>query len=220
MSDAEPITAEATERHASWPELFFDLVAVAGVGVVARQLETDQPWQHVAVLGVTFIAFWILWASVTTYGNLLADNASIAVLFASMAVLGIMVASVPGIYGEHARVFAVAYVAGRLIICATVVATSVVMDMPIVQTPVGVIPWIVSIWMDGDARYWVWGGRRWHRSLGSRTASGERRVAQSQQRLDRVLEMRSHERAKGQESATGAKAGEIATSLPPSRPAR
>ena len=194
--------SDESERHASWPELFFDLIAVAGVSVVAHQLESEQSWQHVAVLALAFAAFWIVWASVTTYGNLLADGASIAVLFTSMAVLGVMAASVPEIYGEHARAFAIAYVVGRLIIARPWSRTSVVVDMPIVQASLGVIPWIVSIWIEGDARY-VW----WAVGIAIdlwvlATASGERRVAQTQERLNRVLEMRSRhpERAQGREN--------------------
>ena len=185
MSDATP--ASESERHATWPELFFDLVAVAGISVVAHQLEANQPWQHVAVLAVAFVAFWILWASVTTYGNLLADGASVAVLFSSMAVLGIMVASVPEIYGDHARAFAIAYVVGRLIIARPWSRGSVVVDMPIVQATLGVIPWIVSIWIEDDSRY-VW----WAVGIALDlwvllTESGEKRVAHAQQRLNRVL---------------------------------
>ena len=72
MSETEAPTPEAPERHASWPELFFDLVAVAGVSIVAHQLEDTLSWHHIGVLALAFTAFWILWASVTTYGNLLA----------------------------------------------------------------------------------------------------------------------------------------------------
>ena len=184
---SEVTGAAEAERHATWPELFFDLVAVAGISVVAHQLEANQPWQHVAVLAVAFVAFWILWASVTTYGNLLADGASVAVLFSSMAVLGIMVASVPEIYGDHARAFAVAYVVGRLIIARPWSRGSVVVDMPIVQATLGVIPWIVSIWIEDDSRY-VW----WAVGIALDlwvllTESGEKRVAHAQQRLNRML---------------------------------
>ena len=190
MSEAAAATAEESERHASWPELFFDLVAVAGVSVVAFQLEHDQPWQHVAVLAVAFVAFWIVWASVTTYGNLLADNASIAVLFSSMAVLGVMAASVPGIYGEHARAFAIAYVIGRLIIARPWSRAAVVVDMPIVQATFGVIPWIVSLWIEGDARYVWWAVGIAFDLWVLATMSGENRVIQAQERLNRALEMR------------------------------
>ncbi len=42
MDDVETTeTAETAERHASWAELFFDLVAVAGVGVLAHVLHDE-----------------------------------------------------------------------------------------------------------------------------------------------------------------------------------
>lgn len=190
MSEAEPAQAEATERHASWPELFFDLVAVAGVSVVALQLEDTLSWHNIGVLALAFTAFWILWASVTTYGNVLADRARLVVLFSSMAVLGVMVAAVPGIYGEHARAFAAAYVIGRIIIARPWRQTSVVVDLPIVQTSFGVVPWIVSLWADGDARYVWWAVGIGLDLLRLLTSSGEKLVAEAQQRLDRVIAAR------------------------------
>lgn len=183
----EAATTEQAERHASWPELFFDLVAVAGVSVVAHQLEAEQSWQHVAVLALAFTAFWIVWASVTTYGNLLADRTSMLVLFSSMAVLGVMVAAVPEIYGEHARAFAIAYVIARLIIARPWSRVSVVVDMPIVQASFGVVPWIVSIWVEGDARYAWWAVGVALDLLILLTDSGERAVESAQRRLDHML---------------------------------
>ena len=190
MTQDAPAFEEAAERHASWPELFFDLVAVASVSVVAHQLESALTWQQTGVLALAFTAFWILWASVTTYGNLLADRASLLVLFASMAVLGVMAAAVPEINGEHARAFAIAYVMGRIIIARPWTKTAVVVDMPIVQTTIGVIPWIVSIWVHGDARYVWWAVGIGLDLLGLLTQSGERVVADAQRRLDRVLAQR------------------------------
>lgn len=187
---AEPEQSTA-ERHASWPELFFDLVAVAGVSVVAGQLEAEQSWQHIAVLAIAFAAFWILWASVTTYGNLLADSTSMLVLFASMAVLGVMAASVPEIYGEHARTFAVAYVIGRLLIARPWRRGAVVVDLPIVQASFGILPWIVSIWVEGDARYLWWGIGIALDLLTLLTNSGEKMVGEAQRRLDRLVDRQS-----------------------------
>lgn len=217
MSEAPGEATAEAERHASWPELFFDLVAVAGVSVVAHQLESDQSWQHVAVLAIAFTAFWILWASVTTYGNLLADNASIAVLFTSMAVLGVMAASVPGIYGEHARAFAIAYVVGRLIIARPWSRASVVVDMPIVQATVGVVPWIVSIWIDGDSRYVWWAVGISFDLWVLVTASGERRVADAQERLNRVLAMRAKRVRATPEAQAKRREEQLATRRGPAR---
>ncbi len=136
---------------------------------------------------MAFAAFWTLWAAVTTYGNLHADGTSLAVLFSAMAVLGVMAAAVPGIYGEHARAFAMAYVIGRIIIARPWTRTSVVVDLPIVQTSFGVLPWIVSLWVDGDGRYVLWALGIAMDLAALVTKSGEKIVVESQQRLDRVI---------------------------------
>lgn len=196
MSSGDNAHSES-ERHASWPELFFDLVAVAGVSVVAGQLEAQQPWQHIVVLAIAFAAFWILWASVTTYGNLLKNSTSMVVLFASMAVLGVMAASVPEIYGDHARTFAVAYVVGRLLIARPWQRGSVVVDLPIVQASFGILPWVVSIWVEGEARYIWWGIGIALDLLALLTNSGEKVVGEAQRRLDRLADRQAQHADRG-----------------------
>ena len=60
-------------RHATWLELFFDLVFVAAISVVTHglahlhhgHLEPHQMW----VFGVTFLPVWWIWASHTLYAN-------------------------------------------------------------------------------------------------------------------------------------------------------
>ena len=195
------------ERHASWPELFFDLVAVAGIATVAHQLDESHGWRALAILAVAFTAFWVLWASVTTYGNLLADRASTLVLFASMAVLGVMVAAVPGVFDEHARVFAIAYVIGRVLMARPWNRGSVVVDMPIVQASVGVLPWIASIWVDGTARYVLWAVGVALDLFTLLTYSGERAVETAQRRLDLLLTRRGASRAHSDERQPDVAAG-------------
>lgn len=60
-------------RHATWLELFFDLVFVASIGVIAhrlshthdRHLDTHQLWSFVREL----LPVWWIWASHTLYSN-------------------------------------------------------------------------------------------------------------------------------------------------------
>ncbi|WP_055715897.1 low temperature requirement protein A [Streptomyces torulosus] len=68
------IPSLTSARHASWLELLFDLVAVAGVAQLAHVLH-DEPSAHdVAVYIVLFVAFWTAWLSNTLYGNVAADR--------------------------------------------------------------------------------------------------------------------------------------------------
>jgi low temperature requirement protein LtrA len=55
-------------RHASWIELFFDLVVVVAVAQLAHRLqghEGSPGWSDVLVFAVLYFAVWLVWASFT-----------------------------------------------------------------------------------------------------------------------------------------------------------
>jgi low temperature requirement protein LtrA len=56
---------ETPERHASWTELFFDLVVVAGVGQLAHLLAHGDSLSNVGLYVLLYLAFWISWATYT-----------------------------------------------------------------------------------------------------------------------------------------------------------
>ncbi len=186
----EPVPAGASpvgeERHASWLELFFDLVVVAGIGMLAHLLQADHGSGGLALYVVAYTAFWLVWACFTTYGNVAGDDARPLPILGGMAALAVMMAAVPGIHGDHAQAFAIAYVAGRVIAARPWRRGTVVVDMPVVQTITGVVPWIVSWWFDGQTRYTLWAVGLAIDLLLLLTLSGERLVRQAQERLDQV----------------------------------
>jgi low temperature requirement protein LtrA len=68
---------ERAELHASWIELFFDLVVVAGVGQLAHLLWHGPSVADVGLYVLLYKAFWIAWASFTVYGNVEGDRVRI-----------------------------------------------------------------------------------------------------------------------------------------------
>lgn len=178
------------ERHASWLELFFDLVVVAGIGMLAHLLQEDHDGGGLALYVVAYTAFWLVWACFTTYGNVAGEGARALPILAGMAALAVMIAAVPGIHDEHAQAFAVAYVVGRLVAARPWRRTTVVVDLPVVQALTGVVPWIVSWWFDGQTRYTLWAVGLGIDLLLLLTLSGERLVRRAQERLDEVRERR------------------------------
>lgn len=190
-----PVPAAGTspvgeERHASWLELFFDLVVVAGIGMLAHLLQEDHDGGGLALYVVAYTAFWLVWACFTTYGNVAGEGARALPILAGMAALAVMIAAVPGIHDEHAQAFAVAYVVGRLVAARPWRRTTVVVDLPVVQALTGVVPWIVSWWFDGQTRYTLWAVGLAIDLLLLLTLSGERLVRRAQERLDEVRERR------------------------------
>ncbi|MCX4997647.1 low temperature requirement protein A [Streptomyces longwoodensis] len=154
-----PLVPPAGARHASWLELFFDLVAVAGVAQLARLLQGGPDARDVAVYAVLFAAFWTAWISNTLYGDVAAEKTRTRTLLLGMFGLTVMAAAVHGVQeGEHARAFALAYVVARLF------ANRVwqqrhqrVEGWPAARLTVGVAPWIASLWaVEERARLWLW----------------------------------------------------------------
>ncbi|MGW2339653.1 low temperature requirement protein A [Streptomyces sp. NPDC001661] len=147
------------ERHASWLELFFDLIVVAGVGQLAHLLHTGPTWSELGEYGLLFLAFWFTWVMFTMYGNVAQDRARTLVVIVAMFGMAVMAAAVPGVResDEKAFAFALAYVVVRLIASrAANQPGKVVADLPILQLGAGLVPWIVSLWVGGDARLWLW----------------------------------------------------------------
>ena len=154
-----------TERHASWAELFFDLVAVAGVAALAHVLASELDAVALGLYAVLFLAFWLSWTAFMLYGNVAAGQTQVLRLMVGMFGLGVMAASVPGVThavleeGDDVRpltVFAIAYVATRIYASQAWQRGVVLLDFPVGQQSVGLLPWIVSFWVDEPWKVALW----------------------------------------------------------------
>ena len=62
-----------THRHASWLELFFDLIFVASIGVISHSLlhahEGEIELRQLVFFALEFMPVWWIWASYTLYSN-------------------------------------------------------------------------------------------------------------------------------------------------------
>ncbi|MCB0909461.1 MAG: low temperature requirement protein A [Nocardioidaceae bacterium] len=167
MTDIAPgAPALEEERHASWAELFFDLVAVAGVGMLSHVLSSHLDLATVGLYAVLFLSFWLTWATFMLYGNVAAGRTHLVRLLAGMFGLGVMASAIPGV--AHAvleggdshdlQVYAIAYVATRWVGSQSWQRGEVLVDFPVAQHLAGTVPWVVSFWADGQALPWLWGG--------------------------------------------------------------
>ncbi len=181
---AEPVTT--VERHATWKELFFDLVVVAGIGQLAHLLHEDTEPTTLGLYAVLYLAFWISWAGFAVYGNIAGDDAKTHVLITAMLGLAVMAASVPGIHGSRAAAFVVAYVALRWYAGAVVQRGRVLLDWPLAQYGLGALPWLISLWVDAPQRYWLWGVGIVIDLAVLLLTSGERALQEAEERLERV----------------------------------
>jgi low temperature requirement protein LtrA len=185
---SEPVAT--VERHATWKELFFDLVVVAGIGQLAHLLHEDTEPMTLGLYAVLYLAFWISWAGFAVYGNIAGDGAKTRVLITAMLGLSVMAASVPGIHGSRASAFVVAYVVLRWYAGAVVSRGKVLLDWPLAQYGLGALPWLVSLWVDAPARYWLWGVGIVIDLGVLLLTSGERALQEAEERLERVKSSR------------------------------
>lgn len=152
------IESGATEegRHASWLELFFDLVVVVAVAQVAHRLH-EPSWPELGISLLLFGAVWFTWASFTMYANVQAEQVRVPMFLLGMFGISVMAAAVHEADGDRALAFALAYVGTRLLAVSAWSATGQMLaSWPSVQTGAGLLPWIASIWVDGNGRYILW----------------------------------------------------------------
>ncbi|GAA3530926.1 low temperature requirement protein A [Amycolatopsis ultiminotia] len=153
------MSEKTEERHASWLELFFDLVVVAGVGQLAHLVHGSSSWGGAGLYVVCFLAFWTAWMCFTVYGNVTGEAAHTAPVLLAMAGLVFMAASVPGIHDDRSVVFAGAYIAVRALASRMWEGrrdARVVAEWPVVHAGAGLVPWVVSLWVDTPWRFALW----------------------------------------------------------------
>jgi low temperature requirement protein LtrA len=144
---------ETANRHASWLELFFDLVVVAAVAQLAHLLHGDA--HHgpdaldIAIFFTLYLATWRLWTTFTLYSNVVAEKVHLQAMFVGMAGIATMAAAVPHTMDGRADVFAVAYLIANGIGNNTLLRSGrVLLSWTAVSRNAGLVPWVVSFWAE------------------------------------------------------------------------
>ena len=148
------MTAPAhTDRHASWLELFFDLVVVVAVNQLAHQLHGEghhgPGGREIVTFLTLYLTIWLLWTTFTLYSNVVADKVHLRAMFFGMAGIATMAATVPHSMDGRANLFAAAYLITNGIGTTTLMRSGrVLLSWTAASQNVGLVPWIVSFWVD------------------------------------------------------------------------
>jgi low temperature requirement protein LtrA len=139
----------AVDRHASWLELFFDLVVVVAVNQLAHLLHGDAHHGPGGLDIVTFItlylAIWLVWTSFTLYSNVTADRVRVRAMFIGMAGIATMAAAVPHSMDGRANLFAIAYLVTTAVGGIAFRNSGVVLlTWTAAWQNAGLLPWLVS----------------------------------------------------------------------------
>ncbi len=152
-------------RHATWTELFYDLVFVVAVAALGGRLLADISWAGVGRFVGFFIPIWWAWASYTFYADRFdTDDFGQRVLaVAQMVTIAIMAASISGDLADSSVVFAAAYAVTRAILL--IMYARARKHVPITRQLVTgyirgfgaeILIWTVSIFTPTPARFWLW----------------------------------------------------------------
>lgn len=160
MSDQQEQPGAHTGRHASWLELFFDLVVVVAVAQLAHRLqghEGSPGWYDVLVFVVLYFSVWLVWSSFTMYANVAAEKTRQRSMLVGMLGIAVMAVAIPEATGEHSTLFAAAFIFTRVAGMRTWgTARQILTSWPVAQNSAGLVPWIVSLWMDQPTQLILW----------------------------------------------------------------
>ncbi|WP_027342261.1 low temperature requirement protein A [Hamadaea tsunoensis] len=156
-ADGSPARTAAEERHATWLELFFDLVIVAAVAQLAHLLHEDVGPREIFLFAILYYAMWSVWTSFTLYANVRGERTLQWTVLTAMFGIAVMAASIPQFAegGAGYKYFVLAYIACRFLAVKSWQRASAVMaEWPAAQQFVPVIPWVSSLWDGGVGMHW------------------------------------------------------------------
>src|SRR6266508_4173781 len=112
------VGAEDEERHATWLELFFDLVFVICIAEVVHTLEDDRSLGGFLGTAGLFVPIWWAWLGYTVYADRFDTDDllhRVLVLAGMLAVIAMALSVHDALHGGSAQ-FALAYVAVRVVV--------------------------------------------------------------------------------------------------------
>src|SRR6266508_6208476 len=158
--------ADEGERHASWLELFFDLVFVVAITELSHELVLDHAAGGFLRFAALFIPVYVAWQGYMAYATRFDtdDLAFRLAYFGAMLAIAAMAVLIGDVArGEHTAAFAVAYILLRSIMLALYARAwqAVPQARPLVRFygvgyGVGVALWLGSLAFDTPWRYAVW----------------------------------------------------------------
>jgi low temperature requirement protein LtrA len=106
------------DRHASWLELFFDLVFVVAIAELSHELVVNHTLNGFATFAALFVPVFVAWQGFSFYADRFdTDDVFFRVcMLAAMLAVGALAIQIPGVaHGESSAGFALSYIAIRVL---------------------------------------------------------------------------------------------------------
>lgn len=160
-----PELSQAQDRSASRLELFFDLAYVLVVAQLATALADDLSWRGAATFCGLFAVTWWSWVSITLYANRF-DTDDVLYRLAKLGsafAVAVLAASATEAVGVQSHIFALGYLATRLVLLALyvrawrhVTRARRTCRAHLLGTGAGASFWAVSLLVPTPARFVLW----------------------------------------------------------------
>jgi len=154
------------ERHATWLELFYDLVFVAAISQLATSLSVDYSPSGFCRFAVIFVPVWWAWVGHTFYLSRF-DTEDLwhrLLTMVQMVAVASLAVHVPNALGATSIGFALSYAAVRFILVAEYIRAGrhIPIVLPLTSRYVrgfgsAATIWAVSVLVPAPWRYWLWG---------------------------------------------------------------
>jgi low temperature requirement protein LtrA len=153
------------ERHATWTELFFDLIFVVAIAQLAAGLRADVSLSGALIFVGLFAPVWWTWTTYAYLADLFdADEGPFRlVLLGAMLFVGGMAATIPDAFHGHTAAFAITYLLLRLDLLALYAwawrsdtRLRRLIGVHLIGFGAGGAIWALSLLFSGAARYVVW----------------------------------------------------------------
>lgn len=157
--------AGASPRHATWLELFFDLVFVLSIAELAHMLHGDASWAGILSFVGLFIPVWWLWIDFSYYADQFDVNRGPyrLAMFGVMFGIVVMALTIHDVTHGGSANFAAAYTALRLVIIALymqawrlVPQSRELSGRYVMSFSVAFFLWLFSIVVPVPLRFWLW----------------------------------------------------------------
>jgi low temperature requirement protein LtrA len=168
-------TLDDEVRHASYLELFFDLVFVVAIAQLSHELVLDHSLHGFAVFGALFLPVFIAWQGYTIYADRFDTDDVVfrVVVFLGMLAILALAVQVPDVAHGDSTGFAVAYILVRSPMIGLYLRAyrHVPEARPLIVRyaggyTLGVSLWVVSLALEAPERYVLWGiGLAWEYAL-------------------------------------------------------
>jgi low temperature requirement protein LtrA len=157
---------EETERHATWLELFFDLVFVVAIAELAHNLHEDFSVMGFLKFAILFIPVWWCWIGAIFYDTRF-DNDGLVdrlITFGQMAIVATIAANLHHGLDSSALGFALSYLAFRSILVAQYLHAGYhvpeargLTNWYALGFSGSIIFWLISLFIPAPWRFLAWG---------------------------------------------------------------